>query len=171
MTEVYVNKEGLDFRNNPNKTYDVIQSSSSGYAKFDAVTIEWTGINLKYKTGYLMPLSGTITKIQATSSKPDLIYSVYSKYNIKASDISASADYLFWTIVAQDNINWFGGSNDDKFYFAGNNDTIDGGGGNDTLVLSQNFSYYSFSNINSNTSSVKITRNDSQKTINLISIE
>ena len=68
-TVVTVNKTGLDFTAPFSYANPYIQNASSGYAVFSTYTQQWTGNNLKYTDGYLMPTSGTINSIQMQTSK------------------------------------------------------------------------------------------------------
>ena len=170
-TVVTVNKTGLDFTYPPSYANPYIQNASSGYAVFSTHTQQWIGNNLKYTDGYLMPTSGTLTGIQLTSSKPELIYSIACNYDIQPSDASFNSDNLFFTIATKDNVQWYGGLNDDKFYFIGNNLTVDGGAGNDSFYTFNNFSAYKFSNLNLAAYSVTLTNVALKSSVNLTSIE
>jgi len=174
-TLVYVNRDGLDFTSPMATPKSVAKNSSSGYVIFNDYTVEWTGTNLKYSNGYNLPTSGIIKSYTATklgaNAVSELIYSLSCNYTIRPSDTSVSANKIFFAIASKDNIQWKGGNDDDKFYFNGNNCSIDGSAGTDTISLSQNFSYYLFSNLNIKNSSATIYRPDLKVCAYLTSIE
>ena len=149
----------------------LIDKPTSGYLAFDTYKIEWKGNNLKYSKGYLMPTSGVINEINLRlyDAEIPMPWSISCKYTIKPSD--SSIFQVIRSIIAQDNIQQKGGVNDDLFGFFGNKISIDGGSGIDTLSLSQNSSFYSFSNVNARVSSVKLTRPDLKVSVYLTSIE
>jgi Ca2+-binding RTX toxin-like protein len=149
----------------------LIDKPTSGYLAFDTYKIEWKGNNLKYSKGYLMPTSGVITEInlRLDNAEIPMPWSISCKYTIKPSD--SSIFQVIRSIIAQGNIKLQGGANDDQFGLGDGKISIDGGAGSDTLSLSQNFSFYSFSNINIRNSSVTISRPDVNVSSSLTSIE
>ena len=150
----------------------IIMNPSSGYVSIDNYKIEWIGNNFKYTNGYIMPTSGTITGLSLRLTDTNEIpWSIACKYNIKSTDIALGQRKLMSSIINQNNIQWKGGVNDDQFVFLDDKPSIDGGGGTDTLTLSQDFSLYSFSNVNIRNSSVTISRPDLKVSAYLTSIE
>ena len=149
----------------------LIDKPTSGYLAFDTYQIEWKGNNLKYSKGYLMPTSGVINEINLRLYDAEILmpWSISCKYTIKPSD--SSIFQVIRSIIAQGNIKLQGGANDDQFGLGDGKTSIDGGAGSDTLSLSQNFSFYSFSNINIRNSSVTISRPDANVSSSLTSIE
>ena len=119
-TTVYVNGNGLDFTFPGSISQSRAQNSTSGYARFNEYTIEWTGTQLKYNEGYFIPASGTLTSYKMTDASGEVKHYLSCKYNIRTSDASTSADSIFWTIAGLDNVQWKGGNDDDSFYFYGN---------------------------------------------------
>jgi Ca2+-binding RTX toxin-like protein len=149
----------------------LIDKPTSGYLAFDTYQIEWKGNNLKYSKGYLIPTSGVINEINLRLDDAEILmpWSISCKYTIKPSD--SSIFQVLRSIIAQGNIKLQGGANDDQFGLGDGKTSIDGGAGSDTLSLSQNFSFYSFSNINIRNSSVTISRPDANVSSSLTSIE
>jgi Ca2+-binding RTX toxin-like protein len=174
-TTVYVNKDGLDFTASPAIIYEdsYSRTTSSGYAYYPEFTEQWTGTNLGYSTQNVVPISGTLTSIIVTKPNRDVIYSIECNYQIKATDASFTLDTLTMAIIMsnpKEIVQWYGGSNDDKFYlFSGSN--IDGGKGTDSLQTYNAFPSYSFSNFDVSTSSMTITNVAQNASANLKSIE
>ena len=76
MANITFRKDGLNFTAPAETTYSYGRYSSSGYANFATFKQEWTGINLGYTTGYVMPTSGLLTSVTVRALNGDLIYSI-----------------------------------------------------------------------------------------------
>jgi Ca2+-binding RTX toxin-like protein len=170
-TTVYVNGNGLDFTAPYQMPQSRAENPTSGYARFNDYMVEWTGTKLRYNDGYFIPTSGILTSCKLRNASGELQFYILCKYKIKTTDASPWGGSIFGTIAALDNVQWKGGNNDDNFYYLGNNDSVDAGLGEDSITLSQNFSSYTFSNVNTGTSSVTVSRPDLKTSINLKSIE
>ena len=170
-TKVYVNGNGLDFTAPYQMSQSRAQNSTSGYARFNEYTIEWTGTQLKYNDGYFIPASGILTSCKLTNASGELQFSVSCKYTIKPTDASTLLGSIFRTIVSLDNVSWYGSDDDDKFIFLGNNQIVDGANGDDNFYTNHELSAYKFSNLNIANSSVTITNISSKFSATLKSIE
>ena len=170
-TKVYVNGNGLDFTGSTQMSQSRAQNPTSGYAIFNDYLVEWTGSKLKYNEGYYLPTSGTLSSYKLTDASGELQYSLSCKYIIKPSDASFNITNIAVNILILDNVTWYGGDDDDKFYFFGNHQFVDGSRGDDSFYVGNEYALYKFTNLNTENSSVTITNISSKFSATLKSIE
>ena len=168
---LYVNKNGV-YRTYPFTTSTTYaQTSSSGYFVYGPVfnfgsylgpapRIEWSGRNLGYIQGYVLPTSGILDAISITSD--DLWFSVQNaNYDFSKSPPTLDPSNLVVGIFSNALSSVvIGGPSDDITFFFATTIEVDLQGGNDTLEFSQNFSMYRFQRVTGQQSAVTVSRSD-----------
>jgi hypothetical protein len=156
-----LNKDGIIVTHSYQQTSNYKQLARSGYFSPTTLLAEWTGNNMSYTAGYLMPTSGTLKSFKILKPTGELYYSITNiNYDISktaatvvfdALPLAALADAVETKIV--------GGINDDISLVFTNTSEIDLAGGNDTLRLSSNFSGYQFSRVSGSNTQINISSN------------
>ena len=106
-----------------------------------------------------------------------LVRSMTTNYVIQHKDVTNSLWDLFAGAINVGDVDWVGGSFDDKFYFQAKTDsiynTIDGKGGTDSFFLARDSQFYTFTNYNAVKQSVTVTATatDTKTATTLTSIE
>jgi len=154
-----VNKEGLYTTYPYTVSTSYVQQAQSGYFSIPNYLSEWAGINLGYTTGYVNPTSGTLKSYSLTRGTEKMW--AMTNLNYDNSKIPPSADSTVLPLTALSEAiesKIYGGINNDKSQFFFNTSEVDLSGGNDILVLSQNFSSYQFQRVAGVNTSLIITR-------------
>ena len=154
-----VNKEGLYTTYPYTFSTSYAQQVQSGYFSTPNYFLEWAGSNLGYTSGYVNPTSGTLKSYSLTRGT-EKMWSM-TNLNFDNSKISPSADSTILPIMALSDAfesKIYGGVNNDTSQFFLNTSEVDLFGGNDILVLSQNFSNYQFQRVAGVNTSLVITR-------------
>ena len=158
MANIQINKNGLYFTSPFDITTNYKQNSSSGYIIYPLFQYEWTGNNLTYISDRTLPSSGNLTSLTIKNGSGELQFSVSGfNYDMSKETANLSADELAAKIVKIGVNQIYGGINDDFLISFYNGDYLDGGIGNDTLILLDPSTSFTFSNIDLYTFSAKVT--------------
>ena len=148
MSYIQVNKNGIYFTSPFDLSTNYKQYSNSGYIIYPLFQYEWTGSNLTYIANQALPSTGNLTSLTIKNGSGELQLSISGvNYNM-SQEASYSADALALAIkLAKLGVNQiYGGVNDDFLVAFYNGDYLDGGAGNDTLVLLDPASVFTFKN-------------------------
>jgi len=158
MANITIKKDALYFTASSELTFFYGRYSTSGFANFSSYKQEWTGINLGYTDGYIFPTSGFLTSVAVRTLNGDLIYSGDSfSYNLSNVPIGSTPEILFTHIAKITPNNISGTIEDDYLVPFKDGDYLNGLLGNDTLVLLDPSSIFTFKNINVTNSSATVT--------------
>jgi hypothetical protein len=146
----------------PSASSNLVQNSTSGYSISSTLSVEWSGENLGYTQGYIVPTSGILTSYRASVGSELMYYISPLRYNISLSNPSINVDQLatdalFTSLITK----IIGGSENDKTFVLTTTSEVDLRAGLDTIVFSQAYSKYNFSRVPGSSSSVNIVRDGS----------
>jgi hypothetical protein len=139
----------------------LVQNSTSGYATTSSIVVEWSGVGLRYTSGYTLPTSGALRSIsvQFRSGSQVGVSIRNADYNI--SNTSPSLDYsdlIAATFRSAVETRVFGSDGNDKASFLSSTSEVDLGRGDDTLILFENYSAFRFQSVSGQQNQVAISR-------------
>lgn len=171
MANIYINKDAIYFTAPSSITTSFSKLSNQGYA-VTSFRIEWMGVNLGYTEGYILPTSGTLTYVSASKLDGTSLYSA-DGFSLNLATLPAlwSVDDVIFNRVGNNESNNIIGSINNDFLIGKAGDFVNGGLGQDTLILFSPSSSYSISDVAASSSSGKITALNNSSYINFISVE
>jgi hypothetical protein len=159
-----VNNDGLYKEGSYSQATNFVQNANSGYRIGSTFSAEWSGSGMGYTQGYSNPTSGTLKTYKISGGNiSELWYEITQlNYNISSAAPSVTMSDLpmsALTDAAETKI--YGGTGNDKTFFLRNTSELDLSSGVDTLVLSQNYSIYTFSRVAGSNTSINVSREGS----------
>jgi len=137
MANIYITQDAIYYTAPGAGTTDYYRTTTSGYSVTSFKTV-WSGTNLGYTSGYIYPTSGTLTsistmKLDGTSmiSADNFLFNLSTLPTLWAVD-----EFIFGKIASVQANNFIGSANNDIIpaYYPG--DYLNGGLGQDTILLS-----------------------------------
>jgi len=162
MANIFVNQDALFFTAPAALTTNYSQLSTQGYA-YTSFKSEWMGTNLIYTQGTILPTSGTITYVSASKLDGTNLFTA-SNFSIDVSTLptSWSIDYLTFVAMGPLQANTITGSvNNDTLPALSPGDFLNGGQGQDTILLFGLSTEYSVAvtSVNNSSGIVTVLRN------------
>jgi len=160
-----VNKNGLYRTATFSTSTNYVQNATTGYFVSPYINQEWTGSNLGYTSGYVNPTSGRLYTYRVTDRTNSELWWAITDLNYDISGTAASNDSSILplaALAAATETKISGGSNNDQSLFLMNTSEVDLGAGNDTLILSQNYSVYQFTRYTGSTTNIYVARDGHQ---------
>ena len=159
MANIYISKDAIYFTAPSALTYDYYKGTTQGYSNTSSFKVSWLGINLGYTAGYTYPTSGTLTYISISKTDgTNLVSADNFSYDLSKLPTLWVPDDLIYNKISTTQANKLICSVDDDVIPAlYPDDYINGGLGQDTILLYSRSTDNSVVVTSASTSSGKIT--------------